>query len=154
MTLAGSILVGNIAFAVAKRRCLVDARPRSQVPKCAFQRIVESMRFVDITAVTTSARKLVLVKFVLTIDPSVNTLHSTSLSYTLRLIFMTRALRTFLSPKCVRKVCASHPHGSGAVISIHSGRILLSRRAREQRIGVAELRESCREPPSSGDSAL
>ena len=35
------------------------------------------------------------VRFLLTIDPSVSTLHSTSLSRTLHLIFMTRALQMF-----------------------------------------------------------
>ena len=51
----------------------------------------------------------VSVRFLLTIDPSVSTLHSTSLSCTLHIIFMTRALQTFVSSNCVRWVCASHP---------------------------------------------
>ena len=46
---------------------------------------------------------VVFVTFVLTIDPSYDA-----------------CTADVLSLKCVRRVCASHPHDSGAVISIHS----------------------------------
>ena len=71
------------------------------------------------------------VRFSLTIDPSVSTLDSTSLSCAVHLIFMALASQTLLSSKCVRKKCASHPHGSGAVIRIHSARSGVAENPRE-----------------------
>ena len=83
---------------------------------------------------------VMFLSFILTIDPGVEHVTHHIIFIHIASHFYDACLADVLRSKCVRKVCAPYPQGSGVVISIHSA--LLSRRAREKQIGVAELRES------------